>query len=59
MINITIKQATLLHNIIRYPILIISYVLQILALNIYWIGTIFINISRTWGMFIINHFNIK
>lgn len=57
--NITIKQAVLLHNIIRYPILIISYLLQVLALFIYWIGTIFINISRAWGMFIINHFKIK
>lgn len=40
--KITLKQANILHNIVKYPATAISYVLQVLAITLYNLAQVFI-----------------
>lgn len=57
--KITLKQANILHNIVKYPATAISYVLQVLAITLYNLAQVFIFLSNEWGQFIVRHSTIK
>lgn len=57
--NIIRKQATILHNAVRYPIIVIAFPFQAVALLLKWIADLLFEISRAWRLFIIDIFNIK
>lgn len=57
--NITCKQATILHNAVRYPIIVIAFPFQAIALLLKWVADLLFEISKAWGLFIIIIFNIR
>lgn len=53
------KIAKILHNLIRYPIMLISYPLQIIAHVCNWISNQLIEFSCKWAEILIKYIKFK
>lgn len=47
------KQATILHNIVRYPMTVISIPIQIIAIGLKYVSDLCNRLADYWGEFLI------